>query len=98
MSFKSSLNDMDAVLFNEFAEDSIYNGVSICHAVIDMDVEQFGGFDTRGAARRHEASLLVAEVPAPKRGQSLVTDTQKFVIDGVISNDGFVVKVHINES
>ena len=98
MSFNSSIKNMDDVLINEFGESAIYNGVTACKALIDRDVEQFGAFDTQGPVRRHEATFLVSEVPNPKRGQSLVTDSGTFKIDGVISNDGFIVKVHINES
>ena len=98
MGFDDLVEDMTAAAIEVFGIAAIYNGATACTVVVDRDVEQFGAFDTQGPAKRHEASFLVAEVPNPKRGQSLVTDSGTFKIDGVISNDGFIVRVHINES
>ena len=97
MSFGKAFSRMDAAIFKR-GEKAIYNGTMAVRIILDLDVEQFGAFDTQGSVRRHEASFLVAEVPNPKRGQSLVTDSGTFKIDGVISNDGSIVRVHINES
>jgi len=98
MNFKSMLANMDDALFNEFSEAAIYNKKSRVSVVIDKDAEQFGGFDTRGAARRNEVTFLNAEVTNPKRGHTLETDEGIFSFDGQISNDGHVSKWHINES
>jgi len=88
---------MDAAIFKR-ADKAIYNGNSLVKIIVDKDVEQFGAFDTKGSARRNEASFLVTQVPNPKRGQTVQCEDGLYEIDGVISNDGSVVKVHINES
>lgn len=98
MSFSKAVSDMDAALFNEFSEVGIYNGTEKVQVVIDLDVEQFGSFDTQAAVRRHEISFLHAEIPAPKRGQFIVTDQGTFKLDGSISSDGKVSRWNINES
>lgn len=98
MSFKNSVSDMDIALFDTFADKVIYNSKTLVSAVIEKDVEQFGGFDTTGPARRHEISFMVCEVPSPKRGDTIETEDGNFVLDGSISNDGFVARWHINES
>ena len=96
MSFDELIADMDDSLMASFGEVAIYNRRYKVSVVIDKDVAQLGEFDTHGPVRRHEASFLVAEVPAPKRGQSLETNQGNFVLDGVITNDGHIVRVHIN--
>lgn len=98
MSFKNMAKDMDAALFNEFSEVGIYQKKYRASVVIDKDVEQFGAFDTRGNARRHEVSFLVSEIPKPKRGHILETEEGSFVFDSLISNDGNIARWHLNES
>jgi hypothetical protein len=70
----------------------------LVQVIIDKDVEQFGAFETKGPARRHEASFLGVDIPNPKRGQTIQCEDATYEIDGIISNDGSVIKVHINES
>lgn len=96
--FNKAVSEMDAALFNEFATLALYNGKTKCHAVIDLDVEQFGSFDTTTPARRHEVSFLVAEIPAPKRGHTIEANGSLYELDGSISNDGHVARWHLNES
>lgn len=96
MNFKNIVRDMDAELFNEFSETAIYNGVDAVRVVIDLDVEQFGGFETTGIAKRHEISFLVSEISTPLRGQTIETNGGVFSFDGSISNDGHVARWHIN--
>lgn len=96
--FDKLIADMDASLFDTFSKKAIYKNSYLISVVIDKDVEQFGGFDTTGPARRHEISFMVCEVPSPKRGDTIETEDGNFVLDGSISNDGFVARWHINES
>lgn len=95
--FDDLMTDVDGVLFDTFGDRAIVNGV-VVDAIIDRDVEQFGAYDTTGPARRHEATFRVCQVPAPKRGHIVNTDNGDYTIDGIISNDGFVIRVHLNEN
>ncbi|KZZ70644.1 hypothetical protein A3765_13890 [Oleiphilus sp. HI0130] len=96
--FDNAVSLMDAALFNEFASPGVYNGTSACSVVIDLDVEQFGSFDTTTPARRHEVSFLVSEISNPKRGQTIETSGKIYTLDGSITNDGRVARWHINEN
>jgi len=96
--FDGALIDMDAELLNTFGQKVIYNDASAIDVVIDLNVEQFGAFDTKGPARRHEISFLTAQVKDPKRGYKIEADSGIFFLDGLISNDGHISRWHINES
>jgi hypothetical protein len=96
-SFDDIMRGADDVLFGTFGDKAIVNGI-VADAIISRDVEQFGAYDTTGPARRHEATFRVCQVPSPKRGQIVNTDNGDYVIDGIISNDGMVIRVHLNES
>ena len=97
--FRKLVNRMDAVCMKLLGDGfAIYDNKCKVQVKIDLNVEQFGGFDTQGTARRHEVEVFVSEVPDAKRGHTLETDDGKFVFDGQISNDGHISRWHINES
>jgi len=97
--FRKLANRMDAVCMRILGDGrAIYNNKCVVQVKIDMNVEQFGGFDTKGPARRHEVEFFTYEIPSPKRGHTLETDEGVFKLDGEISNDGNLTRWHINES
>jgi hypothetical protein len=96
--FDKSVLEMDDNTMSTFGQKAILNNSFSVDVVIDLDVEQFGGFDTTGQARRHEVSFLSASMPEPKRGHTLEIEAGKFVFDGQISNDGHISRWHLNES
>lgn len=95
--FDKAVPQMDAALFNDFGTLGCYNNASACTVVVDLDVEQYGQFETDMPARRHEVSFLVSEIPNPKRGQTIETEGVTYTLDGSIFNDGFIARWHINE-
>ncbi len=100
MSFKNVVSRMDAACARKLGEVAIYddgNGARKIRAIVDRDVEQLGAYDTHGSVRRHEASLLVSEAPNPKRGHTLEIENGRFIVDGIVSNDGYMVRVYLNE-
>jgi hypothetical protein len=98
MSFRKAVSRMDAACFKRLGDGkAILDGKHLVSVKIDLDVEQFGAFDTTVPARRHEVSFLVCEIPNPKRGQTIQTEQGTFILDGSISNDGYVARWHINE-
>lgn len=98
MSFSDEVRSMDAALFDEFAETALYNGGEKVSVVVDLDVEQFGGFDTDGPVKRHEVTFFSSQIPNPKRGQTIKTATGTFTLDGSISGDGHLSRWFINAS
>ena len=96
--FDQAVLEMDDNTMSTFGQKAIFNNSFSVDVVIDLDVEQFGGFDTTGPVRRHEVSFLSACLPEPKRGNTLETQAGKFVFDGQISNDGHVSRWHLNAS
>lgn len=94
--FKSIFDQAFDDIFVTFSEQAIYNGSALVSVDIQLDVEQFGSFDTTTPARRHEVTFRVSEIPNPKRGHTLKTAAGLFTLDGSISNDGSIARWHIN--
>lgn len=87
---------MDTALFNAFSSSGRYNGSKSCSVILDLEVEQFGAYDTTTPARRDEVTIRLAEIPNPKRGDTLTVGGVVYVLDGSISNDGRIARWHVN--
>ena len=87
------MSDMDSVLFNEFGEDAIYNGVSLCHVVVDLNVERLNGFG-EVAVNAVELTLNKKEVGRVIKGDTFKTDIGLFTVNNPpISDDGSIIVV-----
>lgn len=96
--FDDAFAQADEDIFSVVASQAIYDTRHIAHVIVELDVQQFGSFETTMPARRHEVSFLVSEIPNPKRGQTIETEGSTYTLDGSISNDGGLARWHINES
>lgn len=96
MSFAEAVSEMDSALFNEFSVSARYQNRSV-NVVIDLDVEQFGSFETTVPSRRHEISFLNSQIKDPKRGQEITVGKRIYSLDGSISDDGAVSRWFLNE-
>lgn len=96
--FDEAFNDALEASFDEFFDSAIYDQTKKVTVLIHKNVVRFGGFDTTGSEPKHEIEFLSAEIPEPKRGQTIETDEGTFRLDGSISDDGFVTRWHINEA
>lgn len=64
-------------------------------AIIDRDVEQVGEYG-QVMEPRTEISFQKSEyADKPKRNDEITADTETFVVDGLISDDGAIVKVAV---
>lgn len=91
MSFNSSLNDVDAILFNEFGEEAIYSGVKPCHVIIDQNVQSFDGHESSSATDRIEISFNLSEV-SPVKGASVRTELRTYTLGDQVGNDGNIAR------
>lgn len=96
--FDEAISSMDIALFNEFSVSGRYQGSKSVDVILDRNAEQFGTFETTVPARRHEISFLNAQITDPKRGHSITVEKKTYLLDGEISDDGFVSRWHLNEA
>lgn len=92
-SFEEEISSMS---FNQYSVVGRYEGKKRVNVILDLDVEQFGAFETKGSARRHEVSFLNAQIPEPKRGHTILIGRKTYTLDGSIEDDGLVSRWHVN--
>lgn len=98
--FDKAAARLEAAVFAQMADVGEYDdgtGPREVQVIIDRDVEQRDMYETSLPARRHEAEFLRHEVPRPKRGHTVIVCGQRWVWDGLIADDGFIVRGHVNE-
>ena len=85
---------------DEFATAASYQPVaggdpSPIIAIVDRDVEQVGEYG-QVMERRTEISFQKSEYSAkPKRNDEITVDAEAFLVDGLISDDGAILKVAV---
>lgn len=88
---------LDTTLFAVFGESATYTPVSgapfSVQVVVHYDVQRVG--ETGFIEQRTELDLLVAEVPAPARKDTIAVGAETFKVDQVLSRDRYVVKVAV---
>ena len=95
--FDAFLNDADPGFFDVLGDPCIYtdsqaNNYS-AHVIIERNVEQFSAYETTVPVIRNVANLLKTEVPAPKRGHTIQSGADTYVVDQLDSDDGHIVRV-----
>lgn len=88
---------IDATLFVVLGEPATYTPVSgseiTVQIVVTHDVERYT--EAGIIERLTEVDLLVSEVAAPRRNDTIATATESFKVDRVLSRDKYVVKVAV---
>lgn len=64
--------------------------------IIDRDVEQVGEYGQVMEPRTEISFPKSQYTDKPKRKDEIITDTETFVVDGLISDDGAIVKVVVS--
>ena len=101
MSFNDISKKADAKILGKLGEPAIYTpkatGVLINTSVIvDHDIEVFpGGLDSSVTATQTEMDLLYADVPNPKKGDTVSMGGETFTVDDLLpgGNDRSMVRV-----
>lgn len=64
--------------------------------IIDRDVQRFpGGFNSQVSGRRTEVSFLASSGIAPKRGDTIDSESETFKVEGLEGNDGNFITVSV---
>lgn len=79
------------LMFGDFGEAATYVFQTIT-VIVDRSVEVVGDFG-QVVDRRTVLSALKTDMPTPMRGQSITVGGTAYTLDGVISDDGHIVKV-----
>ncbi len=97
-----TLNAIDSQMvlacFDAFGVAATYTPIATgtpidIRVIVDKDVDQFG-FDSTVTDSRTEIELLVSDVSAPRRGDTI----DSYTVASEISNDGLVVRVAVKET